>query len=341
LEAPDTYEKLQSDPRSFLSGDKQVIIDEAQKMPELFSYIQVISDELNKPGKFILSGSQNFLLQNQISQSLAGRVYNTVLLPPDLSELKSGGILKGSTPDDAVFRGFYPRVIANNISPEDFYPAYIQTYVERDVRDVLRIGNPALFQKFMRVLAGRAGRMLNLSAIGNEVGVDHKTIGSWISVLQSSYLIFLLQPYEKNYNKRIVKTPKLYFYDTGLLCSLLGIHQADTISQHWAKGELFENLVIADIQKRMAHIGKGHIQLFFWRDQTGNEVDCIYEFDGRIFAIEIKSSATYRSEFLKGLNYFKSLQDKESPEPNLQLVYAGNDEWTDSNSNIKILPWHK
>jgi uncharacterized protein len=335
LEAPDTFEKLTNDPRTFLTGKKGIILDEIQKAPELFSFIQVISDEQNVPGQFILSGSQNFLLQNKINQTLAGRVYNASLLPPDLSESISSSAAC-EDPNKQIFQGFYPRVLSQGIAPADYYPSYIQTYVERDVRDVLHIGNLAQFQRFMKVLAGRAGKLLNLTAIGNEVGIDHKTVSAWLSILEASYLVFFLQPYERNYNKRVVKTPKLYFYDTGLLCSLLGIETPDSVIQHWAKGELFENLIIADIQKRFLHSGR-KVQLYFWRDQAGHEVDCIYETNGIPTAIEIKSSATFRQDFLKGLKYFQAL-----PNQNLgrvQLIYAGNDNWIDGKTGCEIQSW--
>jgi len=336
LEAPETFQMIMSNPRGFLSGKSGVVLDEIQKAPELFSYLQVISDEQEKPGQFIISGSQNFLLQDRISQTLAGRVYNARLLPPDLIEIANSLTLQVN-PDYYMFRGFYPRVIAQELPPSDFYPQYIQTYVERDVRDVLRIGNLALFQRFMRVLAGRAGKLINLSEIGNQVGVDHKTIRSWISILEASYLVFFLQPFERNFNKRIIKTPKIYFYDTGILCSLLNIQNEESLMQHWARGEVFENLVIANYQKCNLHQGI-YRQLYFWRDQSGNEIDCIYESDGKIHATEIKSAASFSTEFLKHLKYFRKLSN--DTDVKLSLVYGGNENW-ETADGIEIKSWKR
>ena len=333
LEAPDTLAMIQSDPRTFLSGQQGLILDEVQKAPELFSYIQVIADEEKSKGKFILSGSQNFLLQERISQTLAGRIYNAKLLPFDNQELSENNLL--SSYSKQIFTGFYPRVIADGIEPSDYYPQYIQTYVERDVRDLLRIGNLSLFQRFIRVLAGRAGNLLNLTEIGTELGIDHKTVRSWISLLESSYIVFLLQPFEKNYNKRILKTPKLYFYDTGLLSNLLGIQKESQLEVHWAKGALFENLVIANLQKQFLHNGKS-IMLYYWRNQSGNELDCIYEDNGTLNALEIKSSTTFSTDFLKGLTYFKRISGETSLK--LKLIYGGGNEWKTSDG-LEILSW--
>jgi predicted AAA+ superfamily ATPase len=321
LESPDVYEDAKSDPRSFLTQHKHgLIIDEAQKMPELFSYIQTISDENNKPGEFIITGSQNFLLSEKISQSLAGRVFITNLLPLSTAELKKTKHWKNNV-NNAIFQGFYPRIYDKQIEPLDFYPSYIQTYTERDIRQIVNVTNLHAFQKFMRLAAGRIGQLLNYNNIANELGVDLKTVKSWFSILEAGFIIFFLQPHHNNYNKRLVKTPKLYFYDTGLACSLLGINDTESLNVHWAKGALFENLVIADIMKNKIHQVRNP-SLFFWRDNTGNEIDLLEDMDGTVNIYEIKSSATVNNSFFKGLAYYKSLAGKEVK--NMKLIYGGN-----------------
>ncbi|MEO8820438.1 MAG: ATP-binding protein [Ginsengibacter sp.] len=321
LENPDVFATAKSDPRLFLSQHKKgLIIDEAQLMPELFSYLQTISDENNKPGEFILTGSQNFLMSEKISQSLAGRVFVTHLLPFSIAELKKSNQWKDNF-NQFIFRGFYPRIYDKDIPAELFYPSYIQTYTERDIRQIINVGNLSSFQRFMRLVAGRTGQLLNYSSIANELGHELKTIKSWFSILESSFVIFLLQPHHKNYSKRIVKTPKLYFYDTGLACSLLGIKDQADINLHWAKGALFENMIIADIMKN--YLNKAQVPaLFFWRDSTGNELDCLIEEVLRLKCLEIKSSTTLNSDFFKGLNYYKDLSN--SDEKDLYLIYGGD-----------------
>ncbi len=320
LESPDIYEDAKSDPRSFLTQHKHgLIIDEAQKMPELFSYIQTISDENNKPGEFIITGSQNFLLSEKISQSLAGRVFITNLLPLSVAELKNTKYWKNN-PNHYIFQGFYPRIYDKQIEPLDFYSSYIQTYTERDIRQIVNVTNLHAFQKFMRMAAGRIGQLLNYNNIANELGVDLKTVKSWFSILEAGFIIFFLQPHHNNYNKRLVKTPKLYFYDTGLACSLLGINDTESLNAHWAKGALFENLVIADMMKNKIHQVRKP-SLFFWRDNTGNEIDLLEDMGGVVNIYEIKSSATVNNSFFKGLEYYKSLAGKEVK--NMRLIYGG------------------
>lgn len=320
LENPDVFATAKSDPRLFLSQHKKgLIIDEVQLMPELFSYLQTISDENNKSGEFILTGSQNFLLSEKISQSLAGRVFITHLLPFSLEELKKSGHWKDDF-NQFIFKGFYPRIYDKDISPDLFYPSYIQTYAERDIRQIINVTNLNSFRRFMRLVAGRTGQLLNYSSIANELGHELKTIKSWFDILESSFVIFFLQPHHKNYAKRLVKTPKLYFYDTGLACSLLGIKNEDEINLHWAKGALFENMIIADTMKN--YLNRAQIpSLFFWRDSTGNELDCLIEEALRIKCLEIKTSTTLHPDFFKGLNYYKKLSN--SDEENLYLIYGG------------------
>ncbi len=320
LENPDIFATAKSDPRLFLSQHKKgLIIDEAQLMPELFSYLQTISDENNKPGEFILTGSQNFLMSEKISQSLAGRVFVTHLLPFSIEELKKSDQWSDNF-NQFIFKGFYPRIYDKDIPAGLFYPSYIQTYTERDIRQIINVSNLSSFQRFMRLVAGRTGQLLNYSSIANELGHELKTIKSWFNILETSFVIFFLQPHHKNYSKRLVKTPKLYFYDTGLACSLLGIKDEADINLHWAKGALFENMIIADIIKN--YLNKARIPaLFFWRDSTGNELDCLIEEALRIKCLEIKSSTTISSNFFKGLNYYKDLSNSDAKD--LYLIYGG------------------
>ena len=320
LENPDVFAAAKSDPRLFLSQHKKgLIVDEVQLMPELFSYLQTISDENNKSGEFILTGSQNFLMSEKISQSLAGRVFVTHLLPFSVEELKKSDEWNDNF-NQFIFKGFYPRIYDKDISPDLFYPSYIQTYAERDIRQIINVSNLNSFQRFMRLVAGRTGQLLNYSSIANELGHELKTIKSWFNILETSFVIFFLQPHHKNYSKRLVKTPKLYFYDTGLACSLLGIKNENEINLHWAKGALFQNMIIADIMKN--YLNRAQIpSMFFWRDSTGNELDCLIEESLRVKCLEIKTSTTLHPDFFKGLNFYKNLSN--SDEENLYLIYGG------------------
>ncbi|MGC4128737.1 MAG: ATP-binding protein [Bergeyella sp.] len=332
LENPDTLADAKSDPRIFLSRHKKgLIIDEVQIFPELFSYIQTISDERGKTGEFILTGSQNFLLSAKISQSLAGRVFITHLLPLSISELQNSDY---QNPDyeDFLFKGFYPRIYDKDIEPNFFYPSYIQTYAERDLRQIINISNLFLFQKFMRLAAGRIGQLLNFSSFAIELGVDLKTVKSWFYILETSFVVFFLQPHHQNFSKRLVKTSKFYFYDTGLACSLLGIKNKEDLNLHWAKGALFENMIISDIAKNYYNKAENP-PFFFWRDNTGNEVDCLLDEHNSIKSVEIKSSTTINSDFFKGLNFYKKLNNDSVP----YLIYGGNE--NKLRKEAQILSW--
>ena len=332
LENPDVLENAKSDPRLFLTRfNNGLIVDEIQRFPELFSFIQTISDERDNPGEYILTGSQNFLLSERISQSLAGRIFVTHLLPFSISELNHAK-LPLENPSQAIFKGFYPRIYDRDIDPDLFYPSYIQTYAERDVRQIINLSNLFLFQKFMRLVAGRVGQLLNYNAIATELGVDLKTVKSWFSILETSFIVFVLQPHYQNFSKRLLKTPKLFFYDTGLACSLLGIKNEKEIDFHWAKGALFENMIIADLQKN--YFNKAlRPPMFFWRDNTGNEVDCLIDESDGIKSIEIKSSSTISSDFFKGLNYYKNLNQNSNP----FLIYGGNENYI--RKEAQVVSW--
>ena len=336
LEDPEAREYAQQDPRAFLGQFKKgVIIDEAQYVPVLFSYIQVISDESKKPGKFILSGSQNFLLLEKISQSLAGRVAVFHLLPFSISELNESGLLVNDF-EPHILKGFYPRVYDKKLNAYDFYASYLNTYIERDVRQITAVQNLSDFQKLLRLCAGSAGQLVNFSSLSIELGVNEKTVKSWLSVLETSFVIFFLQPYHTNFRKRLVKTPKLFFTDTGLAAYLLGIKNKEQLSSHFAKGALFENLIIANLLKEQYNKGE-RASLYFWRDNSGNEVDCLYEDGTRVKPIEVKSGKTIQSDFFRGIkNLNKVLKAKPSE---CFLVYGGNSmkDWKEA----RVVGWDK
>ena len=336
LENPDTFEYATTDPRGFLSQHKNgAILDEIQRAPLLFSYLQQVLDETKKKGLFILTGSNNFLLQSTISQTLSGRVAYLPLLPLSLQELKDGKRNKADY-HWHILNGGYPEVIAKKINPADWYAGYISTYVERDVRQLKNISNLSLFIKLLRLCAGRTGQILNLTSLSNDCGIDQKTVAAWLSVLQSSYIIYLLKPYHNNFNKRVIKTPKLYFYDTGIASSLLGITHTKQIATHTAKGPLFENLIVSEMLKERFNVGASD-NLYYWRDKTGNEVDLLIDNAGKLTAIELKAGETISTDFFKGLNYFSALS-KKPVQP--CLIYGGRQEQKRSNG-IEVKPWDK
>ena len=323
LETPDIRRAAIDDPRLFLKyyGRHGVIIDEAQKVPEIFSYLQEIVDEKKQMGEYILTGSHNFLLMENISQSLAGRVSIHHLLPFSINELPDA-CRQSQKLDQLLYTGMYPAIYDRNISPENYYPSYLQTYLERDVRSLKNIADLHLFQRFLRLCAGRVGQLLNLSAIGNELGIDAKTVRSWLSVLEASFIVFFLSPYHRNYNKRIVKHPKLYFHDTGLACALLGLTDTQQIANHYLRGALFENFIIGEFLKQQLHHGRWP-DIFFWRDNTGNEIDLLIEGGNQLTAVEIKSGTTINESFFKNLIKFQKYAGV-GPE-NCCLVYGGID----------------
>lgn len=335
LENPDTLEFATSDPRGFLSQFKSgAILDEVQRAPQLFSYLQQVLDETKKKGLFILTGFNNFLLQQNITQTLSGRIAYIQLLPLSLQELKESKKIKtGYTWH--ILSGGYPEVIAKKNNPADWYGHYITTYVERDVRQLKNISNLSQFIKLLKLCAGRTGQLLNLTALSNDCGIDQKTVAAWLSVLQSSFIIYLLKPYHTNFNKRITKTAKLYFYDTGVACSLLGISNAKQITTHAAKGALFENLVISELLKERFNAGAAD-NLYYWRDKTGNEVDVLMDNAGKLTAIEMKAGETISTDFFKGIEYFSSLKTGAVQK---LLIYGGNQEQKRSNGII-VKPWN-
>ena len=307
LENPDIRKYAIEDPKGFLSNyPAGAVLDEVQRAPDLFSYLQQILDERAEHGLFILTGSNNFLIQDNISQSLAGRVGYLFLLPLSLTEIARWG----ESSNQHIFRGGYPVLYHENTEPSKFYPNYIRTYVERDVRLLKNITDLYAFERFLRLCSGRVGQLLNMSSLAVETGVDVKTIGSWIGILETSFIVFRLQPYHKNYNKRIVKMSKLYFYDTGLAVALLGVENVSQLSLHPFRGNLFENLVIVEFLKRLFNKGKSN-NLFFWRDNTGNEIDLLIEKDNIRLPVEIKSGKTVSEDFFKGLKFWEKLTQQE------------------------------
>lgn len=335
LENLNDLHAVQEDPIRFLKtySSTGVIIDEAQKFPELFSYLQVIVDESKQMGKFILTGSQNFLLLEKITQSLAGRVAVCHLMPFGLPELEQAGLTPENL-DNLLFSGSYPVLYDRDIEPQDYYPSYIQTYIERDVRSMKNIGNLSIFQRFIKLCAGRTGQLINFSSIGNDVGINHKTVISWISILEASFIIFLLKPHHKNFNKRVVKQAKLYFFDTGLLCSLLDIQSPAQLNSHYLRGHIFESFIVSEYIKMRHHAGLVP-NAYFWRDNTGHEIDLLLEEGERLKAVEIKSGETIHPDFFNGLDYFRNLS--MLPIEDLFLIYGGLQNYQRTVANV--LSW--
>ena len=335
LENLNDLHAVQEDPLRFLKAYSStgVIIDEAQKLPELFSYLQGIVDESKQMGKFILTGSQNFLLLEKITQSLAGRVAVLHLLPFGLCELEQAGHIQESL-DKILFTGSYPVLYDRNIEPQDYYPSYIQTYIERDVRSIKNIGNLSTFQRFIKLCAGRTGQLINFSSIGNELGINYKTVSSWISILEASFIVYLLKPHYKNFSKRLVKQSKLYFFDTGLLCSLLDIQNPVQLNSHYLRGNIFESYIVTEYIKIRYHAGLVP-NAFFWRDNTGHEIDLLLEQGENLKAIEIKSGETINPDFFKGLNYFGNLSALSKE--NRFLIYGGLKNYR--RTAAKVLSW--
>lgn len=336
LEDPDTRSFAQNDPRGFINTyPDKTIIDEAQRVPDLFSYIQTHTDSQGKEGMYLLAGSHNFLLMQSVTQSLAGRTAVLKLLPFSHSEMAAGMVLPGSI-NEEIFTGAYPRIYDKNIPPEDFYPYYLQTYVERDVRMLKNIGDLSNFIRFIKLCAGRIGQLLNLSSLANDCGISVPTVSEWISLLEASYIVYLLKPDHANYSKRLVKSPKLYFYDTGLACSLLEIKSSDQLNAHYLRGNLFENLVINEFVKSLLHRGEDP-QISFWRDKIGNEIDLIYRAGTREFAFEIKSGQTFSADYFKGINYWRKYSNAD-PE-NCFVVYTG--ERSLNTSGGQVFAWNE
>lgn len=336
LEAFEEQEFATEDPKGFLMrfrGDEGVILDEIQKTPKLLSYIQVEVDQEQRLGRFVITGSQNILLNRHVTQSLAGRVALMTLLPLSIEELRDAGKLPNSA-QEAIFQGLYPRLYHHSIDPVVFAESYVRTYIERDVRDIQQITSLLDFQKFMRLCAARIGQLLDLTDLAKDAGISLPTVKAWLSILEASYIIFILQPHYANFNKRLVKMPKLYFYDTSLACSLLRLTNADDVYNHYLRGGLFESMILSDFLKKRYHRGLPP-NVYFWRDKLGNEVDCLLEEGTRLFPIEIKSSATIRSEMFDGLIKWCNWAEI-NPEIG-SVIYTGEEKQTRKQGNI--IPW--
>ena len=334
LEDLDEREFADQDPRGFLARFPDgAILDEAQRCPNLFSYLQTRVDAEKRMGLFVLTGSQQFGLMSNITQTLAGRVGLIQLLPFSLQELQAT-----NTPilslDDVLWRGMYPPIYDRNLAPEKWFANYVMTYIERDVRQVVEVQNLSLFQRFIKMCAARVGQLINMSSLAIDCGVSHNTIRSWLSVLEAGYVVFLLQPHHQNFGKRLVKTPKLYFYDTGLAAFLLGIRDAEQLAIHSARGSLFENLVVSELLKQRYNQGLAS-NLYFWRNNTGDEVDVVIEQGEQLMPMEIKSGQTVNADFLTGINKWMKIAGDAALTP--QLVYGGSENMT--RNGVEVRSW--
>jgi uncharacterized protein len=328
LENPDTRNFAITDPRGFLGNyPNGAILDEVQRTPDIFSYLQGIIDQSKEKCQFILTGSNNFLLQQSISQSLAGRAAYVQLHPFTYGEIKND--YEVPPDDELICKGFYPPVYDQQINSSDWSKIYISTYVEKDVRQIKNISDLLVFERFLSLLAGRCGQELNMSALAVEVGADSKTIQSWIGILEGSYIIFLLKPYHRNFNKTIVKRPKIYFFDTSIACSLLRIAEPGVLKSHPLRGALFENMVVADIFKTRIHSGLSP-DLFYWREKSGYEIDLIIDHENTPLPVEIKSGKTLTSDFFKNLTHFRSVTGTNKS----ILLYSGDESLTRSDGTI-------
>lgn len=330
LENPNVLASIQYDPLGYLGSDRWVI-DEAQVFPDLFKYLQGMVDDDPTTGRFILSGSQNFLLNAHISQSLAGRVGILELLPLTYAEFLTDH--EAIDLWSYILQGQYPRPYAQNIPYQDWVASYIRTYVERDVRALLNVQDLGRFQLFLKLCAARHGQLLNLSNLAVDAGISQTTATTWIGLLEASYLCFRLKPYYNNMRKRLVKMPKLYFYDSGLVCFLLGIDSVSTLKTHPMKGPLFEGFIISELTKKFYN--KGQVSpLYFWQDHSGFEIDIIQETSDGIRPIEIKSSETFQSGFLDNIIKFSNIEQKQVDRT---LVYCGKDQFVQK--DVQVQPW--
>jgi predicted AAA+ superfamily ATPase len=322
LEDPDTRRFAEEDPRSFLGRFKAsgVIIDEAQHVPEIFSYLQGVLDDRATSGRFILTGSQDFLMMEKISQSLAGRVGLLRLLPLSMRELDQAGLFTDEY-ESYIYKGFFPLMYTRPVSPSDYYSSYVQTYLERDLRQLKQVQNLSTFHTFIRMCAHRVGQVVNFTSLGNDCGISYKTAQEWISLLETSSIVFLLRPHHRNFSRRLIRMPKLYFTDPGLAAYLVGIRSREEVASHPMKGGLFEALVIGEFLKYLLNRGEEN-NLFFWRDKTGHEIDCIIDRAGtELVPVEIKAGRTIGGDFFKNIQYWNSLSG-HPPERSF-VVYGG------------------
>lgn len=354
LEDPDARSFAREDPRGFLAHlSGKAILDEVQRVPDLFSYLQTRVDESDVPGEFVLSGSQNFLLLESVSQSLAGRTASLHLFPFSLSELESRtpfpaarlgrSLLAASRTSrfelaELLFTGFYPRIHDKGLEPARWLRDYYHTYVERDVRHIVNVGDLESFSRFVRLCAGRNAQLLNLSSLANDCGIGHSTAVRWLSVLEAGFLIVLLRPHHRNFGKRLIRSPKLYFLDTGLLCSLLGIRSAEDLAVHASRGAIFESFVLSEVLKSYYHAGLPP-RVHFWRDSTGHEVDLLIDEPEGLVPVEIKSGQTFTRDYLKGIRYWQRLASTESDGTGMPgaVVYGGARSF--QRDDVRVYSW--
>lgn len=339
LEDLDIKAKVQADPRGFLLShgqDQGLIIDEAQEVPELFSYLQGIVDQQKKNGFFVLTGSQNFLLHEKITQSLAGRVALFTLLPFSIQELLQVEKLYKAS-EEQMKQGFYPKLYdQQNVDINYFYMTYVATYIERDVRNVLQISDLVSFQKFMKLCAARIGNIINFADLARDCDISQKTAQAWVSVLQASYVIKLVHPFYKNFSKRLIKSPKLYFVDSGLACHLLGIKNSQDLFLHEARGAIFESMIMMELHKFYFNQAE-NAPIYFWRTTQGQEIDCVIEksFDQQIL-VEMKASATWKQDFTSNLHVWENISGKKAF--NAYVIYAGNNYFA---GDVQAVPWNQ
>jgi predicted AAA+ superfamily ATPase len=332
LESPDVREYAASDPRGFLAAyTNGVIIDEIQRVPQLVSYIQGIVDERKTPGQFILTGSQQFEVMNTINQSLAGRTALLKLLPLSISEVQETTLPESL--DMLLLKGFYPRIHDQGLNPTQALGDYYETYVEKDLRQLSSIRDLRLFHKFVRLCAGRIGQIINMQSLANDTGVSHTTVQEWLSLLEASYIIFLLKPWYRNISRRLIKSPKMYFYDVGLAAYLLGMESETHVSRDPLRGNLFENLALMESIKYRFNRGRKNA-VTFYRDSRGNEVDMILESGREVFPLEVKAGATIADDFFKGLKHFSRVAGELSH--GCGLIYGGKE--IQQRGNFRIYP---
>jgi predicted AAA+ superfamily ATPase len=333
LEDPIERAFAMEDPRGFLARFEQgAVFDEAQRWPDLFSYLQGMVDVQRAPGRFVLTGSQQFGLLAGVTQSLAGRVGLTRLLPLALDELPTAS--RQLSIDSLMLLGGYPILHTQPVMASDWFASYVATYIERDVRQVLNVKDVTTFQRFLRLCAGRSGQLLNLSALAGEAGISHSTARAWLSVLESSDLVFLLPPYHRNFGKRLVKTPKLYFLDTGLACWLLGIRSSDVLALHPSRGALFETWIVAEFVKDRFNRGLP-ADLYFWRDNNGLEADLVFEMGTRLQPVEIKSGQTVTRDYMRAGQASARFAGSEALPP--WLIYGGDESY--ERSGLRVIGW--
>ena len=336
LEDLDQREFADTDPRGFLNQFSEgAILDEVQRCPALFSYLQTRVDERQQPGEFILTGSQQFGLLSGITQSLAGRAALLTLLPMTYDELQRADKVSRNL-DKILFDGAFPSIFDRGLEPHPWHGNYVRTYLERDVRQLIKVQDLGTFQRFLKLCAGRTGQLLNLSSLANDCGITHNTVKSWVSVLEASYIVHLLPPHHQNFSKRLVKTPKLYFLDTGLATWLLGIHNSEQLATHVQRGALFESWVISELLKARYNEGETS-NLYFWRDRSGHEVDLLIDHGTHLSPLEIKSGQTINKDYFKGLEFLKKLAGETAGKA--WLVYGGDSRQI--RSDVSVLPWYE